>query len=74
MDRLETDPNEHVDIKSDMPKYDARIIPIRSPTSAIEQLVSSQEDETENEALNVEDISCDDWTSSDEDLIRYLRA
>ena len=42
--------------------------PFRSPTSAIEQLVSSEEDETEDEAPNVEEISCDDWTSSDEDL------
>ncbi len=42
--------------------------PFRSPTSAIDQLVSSEEDETEDEAPNVEEISCDDWTSSDEDL------
>jgi hypothetical protein len=27
VDRSEKDPDEHVDIKSDMPKFDARIIP-----------------------------------------------
>ena len=31
-----------------------------SPTSAIEPLLSGEEDETENEAPNIEEISCDD--------------
>ena len=50
--------------------------PFRSPKSAIEQLVSSDEDKTENERQNVEEISCDDWTSSDEDFrfdLKYIR-